>query len=79
MESVLSSGQIVLLIAYIVGSCLVATVSPILTYFLTKPHLERVAGKVEEVAQAVNGATVIKVADAYAQGAADEKAKLKDP
>ncbi len=64
-----------ILIIYIVGQGAVAVVAPLLTYFLTKPHLDRVAAKadivavrVEEVAQAVNGATIVKVADAHAQG-----------
>ena len=62
-------------IVYISGQGLVAILTAYLSYRLNKPHLERteakadiVAVKVAEVADAVNGATVIKVADAHAQG-----------
>ncbi len=42
MEIAPSSGQIVLLLAYIAGTIVSASVAPLLTWLLTKPKLEQI-------------------------------------
>ncbi len=42
MELGLSSGQLVLLFAYIIGTIMSAAVAPLLTWWLTKPKLEQI-------------------------------------
>ncbi|MFI5269172.1 MAG: hypothetical protein ACHQ7M_17495 [Chloroflexota bacterium] len=71
----LSPGQVILLIAYLIGQAAVAVVAPSLTYLLTRPHLKRVeakadvvAEKVAEVAEQTNGMQSTLAAQSRAAG-----------
>jgi Zn-dependent protease with chaperone function len=71
----LSPGQVILLIAYLIGQAAVAVVAPSLTYLLTRPHLKRVeakadivAVKVAEVAEQTNGMQAVLADQARAAG-----------
>ncbi len=82
----LNKGQVVLLIAYLIGQGCVAVVAPLLSYFLTRPHLKRVEAKAElvaekitEVAEQTNGVAEKQTRQARADGYADGVANQKLP
>ena len=69
--------EAVLLLIYLFGQALVALVAPLVTYFLTKPHLDHLEAKTEATHELVNGQAELlrqqRQELGYQQGREDQK------